>query len=68
MGYKAFASMGIAIIGSEKTTSVLAQGLALAGNGAQHRRQKLGTKSTSVLRRMKAYSLISFRRNFPAFM
>ena len=32
MGYKAFASMGIAIIGSEKTTSVLAQGLALAGH------------------------------------
>jgi predicted dinucleotide-binding enzyme len=32
MGYKAFASMNIAIIGNGKTTAVLAQGLALAGH------------------------------------
>jgi len=32
MGYKAFASMNIAIVGNGKTTAVLAQGLALAGH------------------------------------
>ena len=32
MGYKAFASMNVAIIGRGKTSAVLAQGLALAGH------------------------------------
>jgi len=32
MGYKAFATMNVAIIGNEKMTGVLAQGLALAGH------------------------------------